>query len=125
MIESSGTIGWLDCSSGVSGDMLLGALTELEVVRVPELARTLGVKGWFAAGGTARGGIRATTVEIQAADDQPHRRLFDVQRIIDRAEIPAPVKVRATAVFRRLAAAEATVHGRSPDQVEFHEVGAV
>ena len=105
--------------------MLLGALTELGAIRVPELAKTLRLKGWFASGGTVRGGLRATTVEVQAADDQPHRRLVDVQRIIDGAELPQPVKERASAVFRRLAAAEAAVHGRSLEQVEFHEVGAV
>ena len=118
-------VGWLDCSSGVAGDMLLGALTELEAVRVPELARALHLEGHFAAGGTIRGGLRATHVEVQPADDQPHRRLADVQQVIDAADLPGPVKERANAVFRRLAVAEASVHGRSPEQVEFHEVGAI
>ena len=118
-------VGWLDCSSGVSGDMLLGALTELDAVRVTELAQTLRLKGRFAAAGTTRGGIRATAVEVQPDDDQPHRRLADVQRIIDKADLAEAVKERAVATFSRLARAEATVHGRTVEQVEFHEVGAV
>src|SRR3954471_11101684 len=125
MTPDAAKVGWLDCSSGVSGDMLLGALTELDAVRVTELAQTLRLKGWFAAGGTTRGGIRATTVEVQPHDDQPHRRLADVRNIIDNADLAATVKERAIATFGRLARAEATVHGRSVEQVEFHEVGAV
>ena len=118
-------IGWLDCSSGVSGDMLLGALTELEAVRVADVADMLGLQGTFASAGTSRAGIRATTVEVQPADDQPHRRLDDVLGIIRDANLPARVADRATAVFERLAAAEARVHGASVQSVEFHEVGAV
>ena len=118
-------IGWLDCSSGVSGDMLLGALTDLDAVRVTDLAAKLGLKGRFAAGETVRAGIRATTVEVQPADDQPHRRLSDVLLILRTADLPAAVVDRATAVFERLASAEARVHGVRPTDVAFHEVGAV
>jgi uncharacterized protein (TIGR00299 family) protein len=119
------TTGWLDCSSGVSGDMLLGALTELEAVDVAALATSLGLEGRFTSAGTHRGGLAATTVEVAPADDQPHRRLADVLAIIDAAALEPAVQVRAQSVFRRLATAEAAVHGRSPDAVEFHEVGAV
>jgi uncharacterized protein (TIGR00299 family) protein len=118
-------VGWLDCSSGVSGDMLLGALTELGAVEVTELARTLGVDATVTAGSTRRGGIRATRVEVRAAGDQPHRRLADIERIVTTAGLPGPVADRSTAVFRRLAEAEARVHGVLPHDVAFHEVGAV
>jgi uncharacterized protein (TIGR00299 family) protein len=118
-------VGWLDCSSGVSGDMLLGALTELDAVKVTDVAHLLGVKGWFAAGASQRGGIRATRVEVQPAGDQPHRRLSDIEQVIDKAGLPAPAAQRAIAVFRRLAAAESKVHGVPPHDVAFHEVGAV
>src|SRR5205085_5986041 len=123
MPAGEGRIGWLDCSSGVSGDMLLGALTELDVVRVADVAGVLGVRGRFTSGTTQRGGIRATTVEVQPAENQPHRRLHDILAIVDRAELPAPVKERARAVFTRLAAAEAAVHEVSPQEVALHEVG--
>lgn len=118
-------IGWLDCSSGVSGDMLLGALTELGAIRLAEVAQSLGLKGEFTSSATVRAGMRATAVEVQPAADQPHRRLSDVLHLIERAELPASVQERAAAVFRRLAAAEARAHGTSPDAIEFHEVGAV
>jgi pyridinium-3,5-bisthiocarboxylic acid mononucleotide nickel chelatase len=118
-------IGWLDCSSGISGDMLLGALTELDAVHVSELAQALPVTVSIGVAGTTRGGIRATAVDVRPAHDQPHRTLSDVLTVIDSADLPAMVKDRAAAVFRRLAAAEGRVHGLSPDAVEFHEVGAV
>ena len=118
-------VAWLDCSSGVSGDMLLGALTELGAVDVADVARLLDVEGEFTAEATQRRGMRATKVEVRPAEDQPHRRLADVEELITAAGLPGPVADRALAVFRRLAAAEARVHGVRPDEVTFHEVGAV
>jgi uncharacterized protein (TIGR00299 family) protein len=54
-----------------------------------------------------------------------HRGLRDILALIDRSTLEAVVKERAAALFRRLAEAEATVHGTSPDDVHFHEVGAI
>jgi uncharacterized protein (TIGR00299 family) protein len=56
---------------------------------------------------------------------QPHRGLGDVRRIIRRSALPASVAEDAVAVFELLGRAEATVHGVDPDQVHFHEVGAL
>lgn len=119
------TIGWLDCSSGVSGDMLLGALSAVNAVQLQELGPALRLDVTVTVSRAARGPLDAVSVDVRPADDQPHRRLADVLDIIDAADTPAAVKERASAVFRRLAAAEAAVHGRAPDEVEFHEVGAV
>jgi uncharacterized protein (TIGR00299 family) protein len=118
-------LAWLDCSSGVSGDMLLGALTDLGAVDVAALAEQLGLTGRFGADRTSRGGISATQVEVVPDDDQPHRRLPDVLRLVDSAAVAAAARQRAVAVFRRLAQAEGRVHGLDPETVEFHEVGAV
>jgi hypothetical protein len=51
--------------------------------------------------------------------------LLDVVSVIDAAAVPQSVRDRAKNVFGRLARAEAGVHGTTPDEVEFHEVGAV
>jgi len=117
-------VGWVDCSSGVSGDMLLGALTALDTVDVDALARELGLGG-VASATVQRGGISARAVTVEPEPDQPHRRLADVLGIVDRAPVPAQARTRAAAVFHRLAEAEADVHGVAADDVEFHEVGAV
>jgi uncharacterized protein (TIGR00299 family) protein len=125
MNSNSMSVGWLDCSSGVSGDMLLGALSALGAVQLQDIVGALHVDVDVNVSRTRRGPLDAMAVDVRAAAVQPHRRLPDVQRIIDGVDLPTPVKERATAVFRRLAVAEASVHGRSADQVEFHEVGAV
>lgn len=120
-------IGWLDCSSGVSGDMLLGALADLGALDGLDLLvdslSALGVG--IATSPTTRNGLRAVSVAVDAPDHQPHRHLSGVIDVIAGADVPEPVRDRAGKVFRRLAAAEAGVHGVSVDQVEFHEVGAV
>jgi uncharacterized protein (TIGR00299 family) protein len=116
-------LGWIDASSGVSGDMLLGALADLGALDVTALAATLGV-GISAAAGT-RGGLRGVAVTVEAAADQPHRRLADLLDLVDRAAVDQAVRDRSAAIFRRLAAAEGRVHGVAPETVEFHEVGAI
>ena len=118
-------VGWLDCTSGISGDMLLGALCALDAVRPVELAGSLDVEVQVEVARTSRAGLDATTVDVRPGPDQPHRTLSEVLAIIDSARVPTPARERAAAVFRRLAEAEAAVHGSDPQQVEFHEVGAV
>ncbi|HTW20925.1 MAG TPA: nickel pincer cofactor biosynthesis protein LarC [Mycobacteriales bacterium] len=120
-------VGWLDCASGISGDMLLGALYELGALeRLAPLVESLtdiGVQ--FTPSATTRHGIAATAIAVTAAAEQPVRGLDDVLAIAGRAAMPAPARERAIAVFRRLAAAEGAVHGIDPGSVHFHEVGAV
>jgi uncharacterized protein (TIGR00299 family) protein len=121
------TVGWLDCSAGVSGDMLLGALTDIGclddlpaiVAAVPELTATV------TSSRTDRAGVAAVKVDVLAGTDQPPRRRSDVQALVGALPLPEEVRVAAGRVFDHLAAAEATVHGTSPDDVHFHEVGAV
>ncbi len=59
------------------------------------------------------------------AEHHVHRRLADVLEIIERGELPDAVKAGAAETFRRIADAEASVHGTTPDKVHFHEVGAI
>lgn len=120
-------IGWIDASAGVSGDMLLGAVLDagapLEVVR-DAIAR-LGVPVDIGAATTTRGSLRALQADVRTApeQEQPHRTLADVLDLLDRVD--EPVRSTAAAVFTRLAEAEATVHGTTPDAVHLHEVGAL
>src|SRR5690348_7877976 len=106
--------------------MLLGALLDAGV-SLDDLRQGLGhlaVGGWSLSAAPARqhglGGTRAR-VEL-TAEDQPHRGLSDVLRIVDAAALPREVAERACAVFRLLADVEATIHGTSVEEVEFHEV---
>ena len=122
-------IGYLDCFSGISGDMLLGALLhaglDASVLRV-ELDK-LGIEGWsLRAERVTRGGIAATRAHVElAGSPQPHRRLRDIADLIAASTLDAGDRDRATSVFQRLAEAEARVHGVTVDEIAFHEVGAL
>jgi pyridinium-3,5-bisthiocarboxylic acid mononucleotide nickel chelatase len=122
-------IAYLDCFAGISGDMLLGALLdaglELDALR-SELAR-LGVDGWsLRAERVSRSGIAATKAHVELAESpQPHRRLPDILAIIERSTLDEGDKQRSADVFRRLADAEARVHGVATDAIDFHEIGAL
>ncbi|MCH8065494.1 MAG: nickel pincer cofactor biosynthesis protein LarC [Chloroflexi bacterium] len=129
-------IGYLDCPSGISGDMLLGALVDaglsIDELRA-ELAK-LPVEGYrLEAEKTQRAGLAATKVTVVLEEAQasassagtPHRRLPDILSIINDSALPPEDKERSAQVFCKLAQAEARVHGVEPEAVEFHEVGAV
>jgi uncharacterized protein (TIGR00299 family) protein len=128
-VSATGRIVYFDCASGASGDMLLGAVVDLglpvEELR-GELAK-LGVEGWrIEASRVNRSGLAATKVDVIAeVAGQPHRHLRHVLAVLDASTLDAAVKERAGALFRRLAEAEAAVHGTTPEKVHFHEVGAL
>jgi uncharacterized protein (TIGR00299 family) protein len=121
-------IAWFDCFSGVSGDMCLGALVSAgwPAAEIEAMPRRLGLEDVRVTVGSVRRGVfAATRVEVEVAEGkQPHRHLHDVERILESADLVPPVRERARRVFRRLAEAEARVHGSTPEKVHFHEVGA-
>ncbi len=124
------TLLYIDPCGGVAGDMLLGALL---AAGAPEDAlrdalASLPVKGYTLEVGTVRRcGLEARRVEVRPDDsvDHPHRHLSDVEAILAGATLPDRAADTARRVFRRLAEAEARVHGTTPEKVHFHEVGAV
>ena len=122
-------VAYLDCFSGISGDMLLGALIDagLDAAALSAELGKLDVPGWsLRAERVSRAGIAAMLAHVDLAEaPQPHRRLPDVLAIIQRSSLPAEDRERAAAIFRRLAEAEARVHGVPPEQIDFHEVGAL
>jgi len=121
-------IAYFDCFSGISGDMILGALVDagLEMERLrAELAR-LPISGYtLGAQAVRRRGLRGTHVEVQVSEEGVERHLEEIEAIIRNGDLPDTVKARSLAIFRRLAQAEARVHGISVGDVHFHEVGAV
>jgi uncharacterized protein (TIGR00299 family) protein len=120
-------VGWLDAGAGAAGDMLLGALADLGALDgLPAaLASLPGLDLQVGFDGVRRHGQRAVAAAVTAgAGGATERGLADVLGLIASADVPAAVAHRAAAVFRRLAAAEARVHGVDVDAVHFHEVGA-
>jgi len=121
---------YFDCPSGASGDMILGALVDvgvpLEALRA-ELGK-LGLPGWtLSAREVRRGAFRATKVDVQveASAHHAHRHLGDIVRVLQASGLAPGIVAGAVKIFRRLAEAEARVHGGRVDEVHFHEVGAV
>ncbi len=123
-----GRIAYLDCFSGVSGDMLLGALVDagvaLEEMRA-ELAK-LPLAGYsLEARRVTKGGLAAAQAMVQVHETSTPRVLADVTDVIDGSSLPVADREKGIAVFRRLAEAEAAVHGETVETVHLHDVGAV
>ncbi len=115
--------------SGISGDMNMAALVDLGVdeALLHRAFAGLGLGGDVRVEFTRaqKNGICGTRCEVHCSKNQPHRNLAAVEKILRRATLPDAVTARALALFRRLAEAEAKVHGVQVDKVHFHEVGAV
>jgi len=121
-------IGWLDCTAGASGDMLLGALVDagapLDVLQAAVDA--VGVEPVrLRAEPVLRAGLGATRVHVEVADTTSGRTWADIRELLGAAALAEPVRALALDVFGRLAQAEAQVHRVPADEVHFHEVGAL
>jgi pyridinium-3,5-bisthiocarboxylic acid mononucleotide nickel chelatase len=120
---------YFDCFAGVAGDMTVAALLELglplEVLR--EGLATLPFSGYTLESAPAlRHGISGTSFKVILSEaDQPHRHYSGIAAMIEAAPLNARVKELSGRIFRRLAEAEAKVHGVALERVHFHEVGAV
>lgn len=122
------TTAFLDCFSGISGDMLLGAFIDagldehalceqLELLHLSEY--TLHTEK------VTRGAISATKVHVKTQEHHHHRTHADIATIITNSDINKNCKTTALKIFKTLAQAEAAIHGVSVDHIHFHEVGAV
>lgn len=137
------TFAFVDARAGCAGDMFLGALVDagLDVETLQEVAAALGLDHVrVSARAVEQGPLAATKVDVaihgeietpdthlaQAADaSHGHRTLAEILNVVRSATaLPEAARQDAERVFGRLAEAEARVHGRSVDEVHFHEVGA-
>lgn len=142
---------YFDCSSGISGNMTLGALLEIvgdEKYLLEELKK-LNVDGYkIEISKQVKNGITGTYVDVILEHEQhhhnhehnyehendhgheqhhhhEHRNLYDVNTIIDNSSLDENTKDLAKRIFLRVAKAESKVHNKSLDEVHFHEVGAI
>lgn len=121
-------IGYIDATAGVSGDMILGSLVDAgwPLVELQHLISKLCLpEVRVEAEKVKRCGLVGTKVYVFVPHEHEHRHLSEIKSMISTACLPEPVKLKSIAVFQRMAEAEGEVHGVSPDQVHFHEVGAV
>lgn len=122
-------IAYLDCHSGISGDMFLGALLDagLPFATLQEQLALLSVKGYqITLEPFEDKGIRGARFDVKMDEqEQPHRHLADIEAILHASQLSTRVRDSALAIFRCLAEAEAHVHGTTIESVHFHEVGAI
>ncbi len=122
-------IAYLDCHSGISGDMFLGAMLDagLALETLKTSLATLPVAGYeLIAKPFHDKGIRGSRVDvIMAEQEQPARHLSDITAIFHASSLSPRIRETALAIFQCLAEAEATVHATSVEEVHFHEVGAI
>jgi uncharacterized protein (TIGR00299 family) protein len=121
-------LAYFDCFSGISGDMVLGAMVSLGVplewLRA-ELA-SLSVAGYsLSSEKVSRHGIQAIQVGVHIEETHHHRTFRTIADLIDKCSLSERVREKSLAIFDRIAAAEASVHGIAKEEVHFHEVGSV
>jgi len=121
-------IAYLDCNSGISGDMTLGALVDagVELAAISAGIDSLGLAGVkLVANEVKRKGFRGTHVVVEHQPEHAHRHLHHITDMIDGSQLSQRQKDLARRIFTRLGEAEAKVHGTTIRKVHFHEVGAV
>lgn len=136
-----GKVGYLECPTGIAGDMCLGALIDAGVPwqYLVDCLETLGIESEYhlRTAKLVRNGQAATKVEVdlhqkQSTNTIPHdhhhhhsaRHLPEIEKLIEQAALTERAKQWSLQVFQQLAIAESQVHGIPPEQVHFHEVGA-
>jgi uncharacterized protein (TIGR00299 family) protein len=137
-------VAYVDMIGGAAGDMLMGAWVDagVDVAQLERALRTVVADGWeLVTECVDRCGISATHLDlvIPGEDDHAHgpggehahdhahhgHRLADILAIVARSGLSPRQIERASAIYRRLAEAEARVHGQTVDEVYFHEVGQI
>jgi len=121
-------IAYLDCLSGISGDMTLGALVDagVELAAISAAIDSLGLPSCkLVASEVKKKGFRATQVVVEHEPEHAHRHLHHITDMIDASQLTDRQKELARRIFTRLGEAEAKVHGTTLRKVHFHEVGAV
>ena len=120
-----GSILWLNPISGISGDMLLGALVDLgaPLDGIRDVVATSGLTGWeIDVVHDRRHGIPATKVDVRVTDTATHRQARDLLALVD-AVRPASVGAVARRALEAIIEVEAHTHGEDPDDIHLHELG--
>jgi uncharacterized protein (TIGR00299 family) protein len=117
---------YLDAFSGISGDMLVGALADAgaDQAAIVDALVSLETGAVLSFERVKRCGIAATKFHVAIQETHVHRHLAHILKMIEKAALPERARQNASAVFQRLGEAEAAVHQVPVEHVHFHEVGA-
>jgi pyridinium-3,5-bisthiocarboxylic acid mononucleotide nickel chelatase len=120
---------YIDCFSGISGDMFIGALIDAGLP-FDELKRVLATLpiGHYSldAKKEIKNGLTGTKFSVhQEHKEHAHRGLLEIREIIEKGNLSIRCKDRSLRIFEAIALEEGKIHGRSPDEIHFHEIGAI
>lgn len=121
-------VAYFDCARGISGGAAFGALLDAgaDAGALAAALDALGSDGTRVRTEDAMVGVfRARRVTVDGGHEQLGSGLADMEALVAKASLPDPARDMAIGVYRRLAEAEAHVHGSDPDAVRFHEVGSL
>ena len=121
---------YFDCFSGVSGNMILGAMVDagIDIKALKKELKKLDLHGYsLKVSKVKRKGIKGTKVDVIVDKKKHlhHTHYKDIKRLIERSKLPEKIKEDSLSIFKNIAEAEAKIHRTSVDNVHFHEVGAV
>ncbi len=121
---------YFDCFSGISGDMVLGAMADagVDIKSIKKELKKLDLKGYdLKVSRVKRKGIKGTKLDVIVDEKKHlhHTSYKDIKRMIERSRLSQRVKEDSLSIFKNIAEAEAKIHRTSVDNVHFHEVGAV
>lgn len=123
-------IAYFDCFSGISGDMVLGAMLDagVDIESVKRELMKLYLDGYeIRVSKVDRNGLAGTKVDI-VVDKEKHihsANYGDIKKIIEKSGLSERIKNNSIRIFKRIAEAEAKIHNTPIDNIHFHEVGAV
>ena len=121
-------VAYFDCPTGIAGNMIIGALLDagLELNYLKQKLNSLHLTPYtLHLSKKIKRGLAGTYFNVATGENDNHRNLRDILRIINKSKLSKSVKTLSSRIFKRLAEAEATVHGVSVSKVHFHEVGAI
>src|SRR3972149_8347229 len=121
---------YFDCFSGVSGNMILGAMVDggIDIKALKKELKKLDLHSYsLKVSKVKRKGIKGTKVDVIVDKKKHlhHTHYKDIKRLIERSKLPEKINEDSLSIFKNIAEAEAKIHRTSVDNVHFHEVGAV
>ena len=124
---------YFDCYSGISGDMILGAMVDLgvDIKEIRKALKKLDLKGYnlhskkIQRNGLASTQITVETKKFKKQQSPPHRSYSDIRKLISQSKLTSTVKSNSIEIFKRIAKVEAQIHNTTIQKIHFHEIGGV
>ena len=121
-------LAYFDCSSGISGDMILGALVDcgVSIEQIKDGLASLPIDGYeIVEKHVRKTGLNCTQIEVVVQDKVKERRLAEILAIVEESQIPEKVKQKSLRVFQRIGSVEAQIHGETVENIHLHELGGL